>query len=741
MNVHPFKCLPLFLFILLIAQTSTSQESPWNLGLEQYNSQNQTFSPWYKTFFFKKEYQVLPDSSTRQEGRYSVRIRYAPESPDRADGQFVNSIPIDVPCKKLGFSFYAKLKGETTGVVSFLLSKDRGEKKYESTSFKIQDTTGWVLYTGEFDASKFSFPLDHLRITAVYGGTESMWLDNFTLLADGKPIQEVSSFCKPVNENIQPLSQDQVTRLALLGQIWGFLKYYHPEVAKGNTNWDFELIRAIPVAKNAASNAAFSDSLLSWINGLGPVEACRNCTADIPKDLLTYNIDLAWMKDQHLSTALQHKLQFLLANRHKGPGHYANIGNAGQVSFINEQEYWWRNGHYPNEHFRLLTLYRYWNMIQYFSPYKNIIGRNWNEVLYEYIPRMATARDSLSYNTAVLQLISSVNDSHAYSYNAVVAKQYNMYLPVLAYPMDEKLVVTTIYNDSLAALAGLQKGDIIEKVNGRTIKELIEERKIFAGASNQMATLRFLGSGNYLTGGTEPTVQLTIRKNGATFTRQVQRYPFAAFNYQYKNNSSLHKILPGNIGYVNMGLLEKTQVDSLMQVLKDTRAIIFDIRNYPRGTMNAITAYLHEKPVTFARITQPDFDYPGAFRWAKFDNSCGPTPGNKRTFVYTGKIIILVNEYSQSHAEWTAMGFQSVPGCVTFGSQTSGADGNVARIVLPGGYVTNLTGLGVFYPDNSPTQRQGVRIDKIVRPTPAGITAGSDEVLDAALEYVNSVKN
>ena len=720
-----------------MARPTFAQESPWNLGLEQYNP-NQTFTPWYKTFFSKKEYQVMPDSTSPQQGRYSVRIQYAPDAPNRADGQFVNSIPIDVPCKKLSFSFYAKLKGETAGLVSFLLSQDRGEKKHVSTSFKIKDTTGWVLYTGELDASKLTFPLDHLRITAVYAGNETMWLDNFILLADGKPLQETTSFCKPVNETIRPLTNQQISYLALLAQTWGFLKYYHPEVAKGNLNWDMELFRMIPIIKNVNTNPAFSDSLLSWINGLGAVEACRNCTPDIPKQAITYNIDLAWMKDQHFSPALQEKMQLLLANRHKGPGHYANTGNAGQASFVNELEYWWRNAQYPNEHFRLLTLFRYWNMIHYFSPYKNIIGRNWNEILYEYLPRMAEAPDSLSYNKAVLQLILSVNDSHAYSYNAVVAKQYNMYLPVLAYALGEELVVTTIYNDSLAALAGLQKGDVIEKVNGRTIKELIEERKIFAGGSNHLATLRFLSSGNYLTGGTEPTVQLTIRKSGVSTTKQVQRYPFAIFNYRYKADNTFWKILPGNIGYVNMGILEKTQVDSMMQDLKNTRSIIFDIRNYPRGTMLPITAYLTNVPITFARITEPDFEYPGAFRWNKYDNKCGPLPGtSKGRFLYTGKVVILVNEFAQSHAEWSAMGFQSIPGCYTIGSQTSGADGNVARIVLPGGYSTYLTGLGVFYPDNSPTQRLGVKIDQSLRPTPQGIATGRDEVLEAAIIHIN----
>jgi C-terminal processing protease CtpA/Prc len=39
----------------------------------------------------------------------------------------------------------------------------------------------------------------------------------------------------------------------------------------------------------------------------------------------------------------------------------------------------------------------------------------------------------------------------------------------------------------------------------------------------------------------------------------------------------------------------------------------------------------------------------------------------------------------------------------------------------------------VFYPDNHPTQRVGIRPDIEVHPTLAGIRAGRDEALEAAI--------
>ena len=736
MNIRFAAHLFLLITSSLTAQIACAQEDPWNLSFEQYNHRQQQFTPWYKTSYYKKQHRIAPDSIIRQHGRYAVRIQYAPDAADRSDGQFVNVISLDVPCKKLRVTFYAKIEGQTPGGVGVLLSQDKGEKNTVSDMISIRDTA-WTLYSHELDMSKFSFPLDHIRITTGYSGEESLWLDNFTILADGKPLQETASFCKPVNETIQPLTQDQITRLALLGQTWGFLKYYHPEVAKGSFNWDMELFRMIPLAKNVANDAAFSDSLLHWINALGEVKACRNCSAEIPQDVLIYNIDLAWMQNQHLSAALQEKLQFLLANRHKGQGHYVKYDRAANALFQNEPEYKWRNSDYPNENFRLLSLFRYWNMIHYFYPYKNIIGKNWNDVLYTFIPRMAEAKDSLAYNTSLVQLVTSVNDSHANSYNRIVAKQFELHLPVTTYIYNDELVVTGPYNDSLAALAGLQKGDVIEKVGGRNVKELIEERKILMAASNYPTTLRRLSYQNAIAGGREPQVTLTVRRNGQSFTRQVQRYTYDALNYQYKRDSTYWKILPGNIGYVNMGLIEKKHVDSMMQALKDTRSIIFDTRNYPQGTVQQIAEYLHTTHVPFAKFTSPDFDYPGAFRWSKEISQCGRWDKKSNKFVYTGKIVVLVNESTQSHAEWSTMAFQTVPGSYTIGSQTSGADGNSSLLYLPGGHATYMTGLGVFYPDNTPTQQVGVRVDKTVRRTAAGIAAGRDEVLEAAVEYIN----
>ena len=82
------------------------------------------------------------------------------------------------------------------------------------------------------------------------------------------------------------------------------------------------------------------------------------------------------------------------------------------------------------------------------------------------------------------------------------------------------------------------------------------------------------------------------------------------------------------------------------------------------------------------------------------------------------------------------MAFRVAPGAKVIGSTTAGADGNVSAIALPGGLRSMISGIGVFYPDKRPTQRVGILADIEIKPTIAGILAGRDELIEAAMAEI-----
>ena len=389
---------------------------------------------------------------------------------------------------------------------------------------------------------------------------------------------------------------------------------------------------------------------------------------------------------------------------------------------------------YPSAGMRLLALYRYWNIINYFYPYKNIIDAKWNDVLGEMIPVFRDAKDTIAYNIAIRELTAKIDDSHAALYNKYTSQFFGGKTPPIMYDIiDDKAIVTAFYNDTLAALDDIRYGDIISEVNGQTIPQIMAKYRRYNGASNEPTRILRSSHGLIFAGGGD-VCNIAYERNGVAATKTIHKYTIQALHYTHqKDTSAPSKILESDIGYVNMGTLTKKQVKSVMRDMINTNAIIFDVRNYPNGTLYKVCRYLNPHATPFVKFTIQARNHPGMF--TKFTTyKCG----YKNKHYYKGKVIVLFNASTQSHAEFTCMALKTAPNVTCIGSQTAGADGDVINIVLPGNNKTWMTGLGVFYPDGTPTQRIGIVPDIKITPTIAGIREHRDEVLDRAIELAKT---
>jgi hypothetical protein len=190
-------------------------------------------------------------------------------------------------------------------------------------------------------------------------------------------------------------------------------------------------------------------------------------------------------------------------------------------------------------------------------------------------------------------------------------------------------------------------------------------------------------------------------------------------------------MLSPEVAYLKLSAIKGVDLDDCIRRAAGTKALVIDIRNYPEEfVVFALGSHLITQPTEFARFTYGDLAYPGAFHLTQ---PLSLAPGEPH---YAGKVVILVDEVSQSQAEYTTMAFRIAPGAKVIGSTTAGADGNISPIPLPGGLRTMISGIGVFYPDKRPTQRVGIVPDIEAKPTIAGIKAGRDEVLEAALRQI-----
>ncbi len=538
-----------------------------------------------------------------------------------------------------------------------------------------------------------------------------------------------------VSYSQSPITENE--KLASLCKVWGFLKYYHPALSKGERDWDMELMNRIDPVLAMNGKAEISRYYVDWINSLGQVKELRHVKQFT--DSNKKNIDLKWMDNQaQFSDSLSALLHYLEHNKHGKKSYYVSRKFPQFTSsFSNEKTY--IDSASPSHNLRMVALFRYWNIIQYYYPYKNIIDEDWNKVLDKMIPIFRKANDTISYYYALNQLLPRINDSHASLMRSDKYDGFWKSKPIKAAPfkyrlIDNKAIVTGFYNDSFARIDDIQFGDVILTVGKQTVGEVIASKLKYVPASNEPTKLNRLNNFTIFTGSTD-TLGISYDRNGVVASKTIHRYEYSKFNYDWKKKEPKlpSKLINSNIGYMDLEVLHPKEVKKTMKPLMRTKALIIDVRNYPNGTMYKIAKQLNKRKKRFVKFEEPYYRHPGILK-----HMAPYTCGKRNKHYYKGKVILLFNETTQSHAEFTCMALQTAPDVTSIGSQTAGADGDVAKIPLPGGYSTYMTGLGVFYPDGRPTQRIGIVPDIKVLPSIEGIRQKKDEVLEKAIEFAKS---
>ena len=185
-------------------------------------------------------------------------------------------------------------------------------------------------------------------------------------------------------------------------------------------------------------------------------------------------------------------------------------------------------------------------------------------------------------------------------------------------------------------------------------------------------------------------------------------------------------VSPQSIGLAPLGTNTEANVQAVKKIIPAGQTAIWCITKRQS---------LRTEPVVAWQMVHPTLALPGLFfRQEQWIYEGFGEEAKRCAEPYKGRVILLVNELTQSNPEFQAMALQRCPQTLTIGSPTSGADGDIVRIPLPGGLMTCFSGIGIFYPDGTPTQAVGVRLDVEVNDTVESLQAGRDLVLEKALE-------
>lgn len=414
-------------------------------------------------------------------------------------------------------------------------------------------------------------------------------------------------------------------------------------------------------------------------------------------------------------------------------------GSAGRprqpaVMVANKMENRYPDMKYPSKEYRLLSLFRFWNVMFYFHPYRHLYDRPWEETLTEFIPQFEADQNELEYAITTAKLVARIQDTHGFMRSPVLQNYIGTGRPAMEVKWIEgQTVVTRIFDEAIRASSGLAIGDVVLDVDGEDIKvRRTRLGELFAASTPQ--ALQWRVSQAVLSGPKDTPASLKIR-NAAGETKEIS-VPRSSVVQPPKNETPIYRVLPEGFGYIDLTRLEPSQVDKAFEVIQNTPGLIFDMRGYPRGVFAALGARFAEKK-TVAAVFEgpiPQSPDPTEISRVKFLQLAEPDSNWK----YRGKVVVLINEQAISQSEHTCLFLEATAHAKFIGSPTNGANGDVTQTVLPGDITVSFSGHDVRHADGRQLQRVGIQPDVKVAPTIQGIREGRDEVLQRAIAYLKT---
>jgi C-terminal processing protease CtpA/Prc len=684
---------------------------------------------------------VTLDGETVHGGKWAARITRTPTDEGGFSG-IIRALPMEFAGKRIEMRGFLRTENVSEYVGMWMREDgESGSVAFDNMQSRhLKGTHDWEEYS-------ISLPVNaegrRLFFGVFVAGTGTVWVDDLQLLVDGKPIWEAPKaewektaldtdheFDGGSGIALEKLTAAQVENLVTLGKVWGFLKYHHPAVTGGQRHWDYDLFRAMPAVLAAEDRAAANAAMAKWAAGLPAGGECKPC-ATLSQSNLQMRPEVEWIGDEaRLGTELSRVLRAAYTQRPaNGKQFYVGkVANVENPEFRHEAAYM---GAKPGDAgMQILAAYRYWNIVEYWFPNRDVIGEDWETALRDTLPKIATAKTAGDYHRELMALIARAHDTHSNLWSSLQDRPPvgGCQIPVTVRFVEGQWVVAGYPG---APVAELQTGDAITELDGAPLAKQVEEWKRFYADSNEAAMQRDMAQ--QITRGPCGETTVKVRRGAEEVAVATKRVGFtqAGPNYHDLPGEAFRK-LGDEVAYVKISTLKSADVARYIDQAAGTKGLIIDLRNYPSDfPIFTLGQLLVNETTPFVHFTSGDLANPGAFHWRGNEAELKPQQPH-----YGGKVVILVDEVTQSSAEYHAMAFRRAPGAKVVGSTTAGADGNVSQIPLPGGLRTMVSGIGVFYPDRKPTQRVGIVPDVVKRPTIAGIRAGRDEVLEEGIRQV-----
>ncbi|MDQ3710923.1 MAG: S41 family peptidase [Acidobacteriota bacterium] len=374
-------------------------------------------------------------------------------------------------------------------------------------------------------------------------------------------------------------------------------------------------------------------------------------------------------------------------------------------------------------------------------------GVDWQKMREIYQPQAATAKTDAEFHGVLNRMLNELKLSHFAVYQVTAPMQTIKFVPGIVEielrMLDNQAIISQVENGSTAEQAGLKNGFVIEKIDGKTVTELLAPlENSFAKRPLPEAQKRIYREKTLLSffGGnveTKAKIEVLNGKNQrqvfdvARVERKVEMSP-AVGNFPPQEVIFEAKRLENGIGYIrfNMWIIpQMPKIREAIRSMKDANGIVFDLRGNPGGIGGmapGVAGLLVKEQTSLGTMKSRDNEikfivYPQAN-------------------VYEGKVVILTDYGTGSTSEVFAAGMQEIGRAKVVGEQSAGA-------VLPSVFDTLPTGAIFQYaisdyksPKSILIENRGVIPDTEIKLTRQTLLDGRDVQIEEAVKQIKNVK-
>lgn len=396
---------------------------------------------------------------------------------------------------------------------------------------------------------------------------------------------------------------------------------------------------------------------------------------------------------------------------------------------------------------RIAGLSLFWSEAKYnFVNFELVPKLDWDALYLEYIPKVQAATKFDDYLKVMRQFCAQLRDGHTNIYPPeALANQYRSRPGLRTLLVENRVLVTEVQDEELAE-QGLVVGTEILEIDGEPVHDYANrEVAPYVSASTEQDRLVRVFRYELLLGDSTRALHLTLADaKGQRWKVELERAtPSKRADFTVKPPFSW-RMLPGNIAYVELNdfssdACSRQFLENFDQITA-AKAIIFDVRENGGGNSDVgwdILGTLTKEPFDttrwFTRKYVPAFRAWGRAQGVESGSSTWQANSSRH---YAGPVLVLTSARTYSAAEDFAAVFKQMKRGAIVGEPTGGSTGQPLMIRLPGGIQARICSKHDQLADGTEFVGKGIMPDLAAKPTVAGIQAGKDEVLEAALGHL-----